>query len=422
LKILRKITGFKAARGNVACMQPNILLVTSNGIGMGHLARAVAIGQALKGVQGVKGVNGNAQVAIASMAQGISEVNAATGIKTFYIPGRDKADVPSYKWEFFLRQRILEIAKETNAQIITFDGVVPYPGVLAARLKSKDFQLVWIRRGFWQRKLHTLALGMQSRFMDAIIEPTDFASAADKGPTSKRTDAFKVAPISLFSPTTAQSKEMARKTLGLDLARAAVLVQLGTGEKDVNQKMSSVLKALSNWKDCQIVLTKEPKDSTGRSLAPAGLDLKIVRHFPLADLLHAFDGAVAAAGYNGVHELLAAAVPTVLVPNIRGTDDQAARAKWCADNGYAIYANQSELFDIETKVNQLQNKQLREELTQNCQKLPKCDGAEVAAKYLLNLTQKKVANSQSRQLARGLLVSVLLAITYVYRLFKSIFK
>ena len=52
---------------------------------MGHLARAVAIGQALKG---------RAEVVIASMAYGISEVNAATGIKTVYIPGRDKADVP----------------------------------------------------------------------------------------------------------------------------------------------------------------------------------------------------------------------------------------------------------------------------------------------------------------------------------------
>ena len=158
-------------------MQPTILLVTSNGIGMGHLARAVAIGQALKG---------RAEVVIASMAYGISEVNAATGIKTFYIPGRDKADVPKYAWESFLRDQILQLTQETNAQVVTFDGVVPYPGILSARLKTNHFKLVWIRRGFWQRKLHTLALGMQSSLMDAIIEPTDFASESDIGPTAKQ--------------------------------------------------------------------------------------------------------------------------------------------------------------------------------------------------------------------------------------------
>ena len=148
-KILRQITEFPVTSGNVARMQPTILLVTSNGIGMGHLARAVAIGQALKG---------RAEVVIASMAYGISEVNAATGIKTFYIPGRDKADVPKYAWESFLRDQILQLAQETNAQVVTFDGVVPYPGILSARLKNNHFKLVWIRRGFWQRKLHTLAL------------------------------------------------------------------------------------------------------------------------------------------------------------------------------------------------------------------------------------------------------------------------
>lgn len=409
---MRKITGFKAARGNVACMQPNILLVTSNGIGMGHLARAVAIGQALKG---------RANVAIASMAQSISEVNAATGIKTFYIPGRDKAGLPSYKWEFFLRKRILEIARETNAQIITFDGVVPYPGILAARLSSDKFKIIWIRRGFWQRKLHTYALGMQSKFMDAIIEPTDFASAADNGPTAKRSDALKVDPISLFKSANAQSHEQARKTLGLDPNKPAVLVQLGTGDKDVNQKMTATLKGLSNWKDCQILLTKDPKDSTGKSLAPSGLELKIIRYFPLANLLKAFDGAIAAAGYNGVHELLAAGIPTVLIPNIRGTDDQVARAKWCAENQYAIYADQSDLADIYAKVSQLQNGQLREKLTQNCMKLPSCDGADAAAVFLLNIANQKPTKSIGKRITRTILVSILLTITTIYRFIKTLF-
>ena len=89
-KILRQITEFPVTSGNVARMRPTILLVTDNGIGMGHLARTVAIAQKLKG---------QAELAIASMSEAVSEVNPATGIKTFYIPSRRKVDIPSYKWE-----------------------------------------------------------------------------------------------------------------------------------------------------------------------------------------------------------------------------------------------------------------------------------------------------------------------------------
>jgi len=411
-KILRQITEFPVTSGNVARMQPTILLVTDNGIGMGHLARTVAIAQKLKG---------QAEVVIASMSEAVSEVNPATGIKTFYIPSRRKVDLPSYKWESFLRDRFLQLVKETNAQVVTFDGVIPFPGILSARLKNNLFKLVWIRRGFWQRKLHTLALGMQSSLMDAIIEPTDFASESDIGPTAKRKDVIKIAPVSLFDSNTAQSKEYARKTLGLDPVKPAVLVQLGTGAADVNQKMTAALKGLIGWKDCQVVLTKEPKDSNGKSLAPGGLDLKIIRYFPLANLLNAFDGAVSAAGYNGVHELLAAKIPTVLVPNIRGTDDQVRRAKWCQDNGFALFADQSDLYDIESQVKKLQDEQVRNSLARKCENLPEVNGAKTAAELLLKMANDQKANNRY-SIKNKLVVKILLTLTLAFRFLKSLIK
>ena len=87
---------------------------------MGHLARATAVALALKEV---------ANPIIVSMAGGIAEIPTTLGIRCEYIPGRDKLWMPRDKWDVYLRDRLLALIDETDAKVLTFDGVVPYPGV-----------------------------------------------------------------------------------------------------------------------------------------------------------------------------------------------------------------------------------------------------------------------------------------------------
>jgi hypothetical protein len=221
--------------------------------------------------------------------------------------------------------------------------------------------------------------------MDKIIEPGDIARAYDFGPTAKRKDSVLTSPVSLFRKQDAMSRDDARRALGLDLNRPTALVQLGTGDSDVNEKMTAALSGLLGWKDLQVVLTKAPVDKDGKSLAPEDLDLKVVRYFPLAKVLHAFDAGICATGYNGVHELLPAQVPTVFVSNIRGTDDQEARAQWCNDFGYALRADQADLFDITEKVKMLQDVAVRTRLSEKCAELPNTTGGEEIATMLCEL-------------------------------------
>ncbi len=362
--------------------KPTIILATSNGIGMGHLARATAIGQALQS---------QANPIIISMASAVAEIPEATGIPAEYITGRDRGLMPRYKWDKYLRDRILALVEETGATILTFDGVVPYPGVLAAKIAKPDLTLVWIRRGLWQKKPQRFVLGMQSKIMDYVVEPGDYARAYDHGPTSKRKESKLFSPVSLFKVDRALNKKTAKEKLGLDPNRPAVLVQLGTGDADVNQKMHAALSGLIGWKDLQVVLTKEPKDKNGNSLAPIGLDIKVVRYFPLADLLFAFEAGICAAGYNGVHELLAAGLPTVFVSNIRGTDDQETRARWCSDHNAALMADQGNLIDIESAVKKLQSESVRKKLREGCAKLPATTGAAEIAEFLLTLSKPVTA-------------------------------
>jgi spore coat polysaccharide biosynthesis predicted glycosyltransferase SpsG len=360
--------------------KPTIILATSNGVGMGHLARASAIALELKEI---------ANPIIVSMAGGVAEVPNFVGVRCEYIPGRDRGWMPRKLWDAYLRDRLLALIEETDAQVLSFDGVVPYPGVISAKLKKNDLALVWVRRGLWQRKPQGLALGLQSMMMDAIIEPGDFARVYDHGPTKNRKDAVVTSAVSLYQESTALDRNEARLALGLDLNRPAVLVQLGTGDSDVNEKMTAALKGLIGWKDLQVVLTKKPIDVNGNSLVPDGLDIKQVRYFPLANVLHAFDAAICATGYNGVHELLPAQVPTVLVSNIRGTDDQETRAIWCDDLGYALRADHADLENITATVKLLQDPEERSRLHRMCKKLPEANGAKEAAQILYEMATVK---------------------------------
>ncbi len=367
--------------------KPTIILATSNGVGMGHLARASAIAYSLKEI---------ANPIIVSMAGGIAEVPDFMGIRCEYIPGKDRMWMSRDKWDSYLRDRLLALVDETGARVLSFDGVVPYPGVIAAKFGHPKLSLVWVRRGLWQKKPQRFVLGLQSKMMDHIVEPGDIARAYDFGPTAQRKDATLTSPVSLFDESIAFSRDEARKIMGLDLNRPAVLVQLGTGESDVNEKMTAALSGLLGWKDLQVILTKQPLDKNGKSLAPEGLDIRVVRYFPLAKVLHAFDASVCATGYNGVHELLPAEVPTVFVSNSRGTDDQDARAKWCHDFGFALRADQADLADITAKVRQLQDPEVRARLSAKCKELPDTTGGAEIAKILYELATAKEPVRPSR--------------------------
>lgn len=403
--------------------KPTIILATSNGVGMGHLARASAISMYAREWS---------NVIIVSMASGVAMIPTAMGLLVEYIPGRDRNLMPRKNWDKYLADRLVALIDETKAVLLTFDGVIPYPGILATKSARPAVKLVWIRRGLWQEKPHRHLLGVHSKLMDFVIEPGDYAREYDAGPTADRTDAKLTSPVSLYQETEIIPKKEAENILDLDPSRPAMLLQLGTGDADVNEKMRVVLEELSHWRDLQVVMTKAPMDSDGQSLAPKNLDIKVVKYFPLANLLSAFDGAIAAAGYNSVHELLPAKVPTLFIPNIRGTDNQAARARWCADAGISLYADQENLEDIREKVHKLIDPDTRRKLRENCLTLSSPEGNEEASKLLQSVIKmssndiqfqlRYISYSLQRNLTkkmRSLLISVIRKMSQVYNYLKK---
>jgi len=46
------------------------------------------------------------------------------------------------KWDAYLRDRLMALADETGARVMSFDGVVPYPGVMLQKFHIQNLLCV----------------------------------------------------------------------------------------------------------------------------------------------------------------------------------------------------------------------------------------------------------------------------------------
>jgi predicted glycosyltransferase len=308
-----------------AAARPSVLLVTSNGTGMGHLTRQSAVARAL---------DGRADVVVLSLSSGLPVI-AAQGVRSEYLPSYQRPWMPRQDWNVYLADRLVALAQEVRADVVVFDGVAPYRGLVLARRRLPSTAFVWFRRGLWRPGRNTAALRAEP-FFDLVIEPGDFAAPADAGATSTR-PALRIPPVSLLDVLEPLPRQDAAHELGLDPDRRTALVTLGSGalgdSDDAGEAATAVL-AQAGW---QIATTK---GALATSASTADGVVLLTGVYPLAAYVMAFDLVVTAAGYNAVHEFVTAGIPTVLVPNDEtATDDQVARARRLDADGVAVWAD-----------------------------------------------------------------------------------
>lgn len=351
-----------------------VALMTSNGTGMGHLSRQLAVGAAL-------GAAAEPVYFSLSRAVGVIEQHGQRGE---YCPSRERGWLPPVRWHDYLRERLQAFVAEAGASTLVFDGVVPYNGLLLARAALPDAAFVWMRRGFWRPGVRTAPL-RSARMFDAVLEPGDLAAEGDRGATASQTDAVRLPPISQLEHVPLLPRAEAAKRLGLDPERPTALVTLSSGAlNDVVTPGAAAVAALLEDPEWQVAVVRSSLAAARIPLSDRCVELN--RVYPLAQYLNAFDAAVAAGGYNSVHELLYAGLPTLFVPNpSSGTDDQQARTRWLADRGYARYAEADELDAIAVQARGLHDAAVRKDLAEACGALPRPTGSAAAAAQLLKV-------------------------------------
>lgn len=294
---------------------------------MGHLIRQSAVARAL---------GERADVVVLSLSSGLPVV-LDQGLRGEYLPSYQRPWLPRSDWHRYLADRVVALVREVGADVVAFDGVAPYRGLVLARRRLPATAFVWFRRGLWRPGVNRAALRAEP-FFDLVIEPGDLSAPADRGATARR-PATRVPPVSLLDVITPLPREEAAAALGLDPQRSTALVTLGSGalghdDDAVAAALAAVRAHAPSW---QLATTRAALTAQATEHA----DVHVLRGvYPLAAYVRAFDLVVSAAGYNAVHEFVSAGVPTVLVPNTHtSTDDQLARARHLDSAGLAVLSD-----------------------------------------------------------------------------------
>jgi UDP:flavonoid glycosyltransferase YjiC (YdhE family) len=240
---------------------------------------------------------------------------------------------------------------------------------------------LWCRRGMWRRGTGALFIERE-RFFDGVIEPRDLAGAFDAGLTAQSRERARIVdPVVLLDRWEILPRALARRELGLDLERPAVLIQLGSGNNyDYESVRRLVLRHLGGRDDLQVVLAEWLMSNESPDVPPGVLRL---RRFPLARWFGAFDAAISAVGYNSYHELIFAGLPTLFIPNENPQqDDQLGRARYADRHGLGICLRAQEIYLLRAALGRLLDPDEQAAIRARCAALGTTNGADEAARMV----------------------------------------
>ncbi|MEY8144640.1 glycosyltransferase [Falsihalocynthiibacter sp. CO-5D18] len=353
-----------------------VLFVPSNGVGLGHVTRQLAIARQLKN---------SLEPVFATFAQA-APIIEGFGYPTEYIPSQSDTGTEHGQWDSWMRYELGSVIDRYDPNVVVFDGNNPSSGLINAVLSRRRRGLVWVRRGMIG-STPSRYLG-NSRYMDLIIEPGEIAGELDVGSTvDRKHEALQVDPITLLDRDEILPREAARKALGLSPEGKTVIIQLGgNATRDVVSLTGEIIDLLKGFPTLQIVLVEWENSSVEFPNWPS---VKILRGFPISRYFNAFDFSISAAGYNSFHEVMAFGLPSVFIANRHPSmDNQAARAEFAQQHSAGFDLSQEELFHLPTICEILMTDQATALFRDEAKKLYLSNGAKTAAAAITELAER----------------------------------
>ncbi|MFL2977846.1 MAG: hypothetical protein ACJZ59_02130 [Candidatus Thalassarchaeaceae archaeon] len=193
---------------------------------------------------------------------------------------------------------------------------------------------IWVRRGMF-RKGSSIPVDSIGKF-DLIVHPGDAVPHASSE-VEHDAQVELVEAITVLDSDEMWDRVDARRRIGVPEGSTAVYVQLGAGRiNDIDSEIRMVVDALLGDAKVHVILGESMLGDRLR------IDLErihLIRDYPNALFLRAFDHSVQAGGYNSFHEMRALRIPTLFLPNMNtGMDDQLARCRVAEKEGWGLVA------------------------------------------------------------------------------------
>lgn len=326
---LRSLTADSQSRSfQIGTPGIDVLFVTSNGAGLGHISRAMAISRQLPEGRTFE---------ILTLSTAYRQV-AGQGVTIHYFPSSGASGQPSDLWNQHFRAHLRHLIERARPRVVVFDGTWVYTA-LTQVCRARGIPLIWVQRGMWRGEVDEASTQRHdaARVVDAVIVPGDFAGdeLIDAGP---RLDPKYVGPVVMTTKGDVVGRDEACAALGLDPLRHYVLLNLGGGRisdpTSLAYSFRQLLDELSpDLVPVQVVsplaATEEPVEGVVQ-----------VHAYPVMPYVHAFEFMICAAGYNSAQEAVSLGKPAILVPNAETrTDDQVRRAELLASQGLCLTAS-----------------------------------------------------------------------------------
>jgi UDP-N-acetylglucosamine--N-acetylmuramyl-(pentapeptide) pyrophosphoryl-undecaprenol N-acetylglucosamine transferase len=365
---------------------PRVVFYAVNGLGLGHVTRLLAIARAMRRL-----APGTEILFITSSeADGVIFREGFAAVK---LPSKTIREACGLRKSTYLKM----------AQSITWTAIGSFdPDVLVVdTYPSGSFEelipvLRWRQKNVFvfreQRRdsFQSALLAATLPLYDLLIVPHDTIEQAGDLPEPAKARA--VGPILIRERDELLGRTQARASLGLpgdfgNLGDDGLLLYAsfgGGGDPEALRALDLTSRAVASLDKAHLVIGSGPLLRT--TPAPRAGVTVLNGRYPMLDVLPAFDGAIAAAGYNTVHELLFAGIPSVLVPFGRVLDDQERRARELAAAGACLLCEPLTESGLADAITKLADAPMRRVLAKTSRASIKSNGATAAAQAILEHT------------------------------------
>ena len=309
---------------------PNVLFITDNGHGLGHLTRMMAV---------AKRAAARFRPVFLTMSEGFPVVRQM-GWPAEYLPSYKKLGMTKAQWEPMFASRLVALLEHIRPRAVVIDHIFPSHALSSIRADSQGIDFIWSRRGMWREGRNSEAMQCADSF-DVIVEPRDVAGPVDVGLTSEHfRDVTFVAPVVLVDPREQMDRDRARQSLGIPLKDRAVLINLSDSDVvKLSALIGQVRDLVESLVDGEQVHLFSPLHVLHRGAISVVEGVIMRPVYPVAMYLKAFDGVVSTAGYNSFHETVNSGLPAVFIArDADAVDDQERRARFAELAGVGHFA------------------------------------------------------------------------------------